>query len=370
MNDKDKKIFFKNVEVKFTKKKEVILGKFCRLTKYIGRMIEIKCPRRRKILMDPNAPEVYGVHGEPITNLLKDVKKGVCPAYYWVQVQLQLFCCDLDECDFWQTEIWEYEDPEDFVDDTDPEHPWISKTSKQEKGAVIQIMPLDKIADTESDLTYNDKVYNYAEFIYQPRVDMSPQEIDLWLLETISNIKWTHKGMVFDCVKYYKLIQSRNITIKRDDKWIQDTLPKFEKMWGYVAFFRANKDKTKLLKLYLQTFKTDYYGKIKETYKGEVMETIAKIFSVPNEKATDKEHRKYARFIQELEELIADQGIIDEEEVIEDIKEDVKEIQEALQYTSDSDDDIDNDEKIKIKRKHVEFVKKIKKQVDVYLFEN
>ena len=91
--------------------------------------------------------QVYGPFGEPINDLKKDVKKGVCPAYYWVQVQLQLECCDLDECDFWQCKIVEYEDYEDFLDDTDPKYPWLSASTNQEKGALIQIMPYDKLHD-------------------------------------------------------------------------------------------------------------------------------------------------------------------------------------------------------------------------------
>jgi putative phage-type endonuclease len=333
-------------------------------TKYIGRMLEIKCPMRRKILMDPNAPEVYGAHGEPITDLKKDCKKGVCPAYYWVQVQLQLECCDLDECDFWQTEIWEYEDDDDFVEDTDPVHPWLSKTSKQEKGAVIQIMPIAELINT--DIPYNDRIYNHAEFIYQPNVDMSPQDIDFWIIETLQNLKWTHKGYSFDSIKYYKIIQSRNTTIPRDRKWFDDNLPKFEKMWNYVEFFRADKYKSKLLKLYTKTFKTDYYGKIKETYEGEIMETIEKIYAEPGENSPEKEHRVYARYIQSLDDYIKKRGIIDEDEIVEDIEDELKDIRDALKFENDKD--LDEDENIKLRKKHIEFVRGVKDQVDKYLF--
>ena len=53
-------------------------------SKYVGRMLEIKCPLVRKIKMSG-----------PIVD-------NICPIYYWIQVQLQLECCDLEECDFWQ----------------------------------------------------------------------------------------------------------------------------------------------------------------------------------------------------------------------------------------------------------------------------
>lgn len=65
-------------EVELIKKEEnkiKYMDRYGSKTKYVGRMLEIKCPMRRKILMDENAPEVYGPHGEKITDLKKDVKK-------------------------------------------------------------------------------------------------------------------------------------------------------------------------------------------------------------------------------------------------------------------------------------------------------
>ena len=336
-----------------------------RLTKYVGRMLEIKCPMRRKILMDPKAPEVYGAHGEEIKDLKKDSKIGVCPSYYWVQVQLQLECCNLDECDFWQTEIWEYEDPDDFAEDSDPLYPWLSKTSKREKGALIQIMPIDKMLDTTMMMEYNDKIYNFAQFIYQPRVDMTPFEIDQWILQTLQNLKWTHKGMVFESIKYYKLIQTRNITIQRDRKWFASNLPIFQQSWAYVEYFRANKDKADLLKKYLSTFKTDYYGKIKENYKGEIMETIAKIYAEPAESKPDKEHRMYAKYIQSLRDLT---DYIDDDPDPLDVADDLKEIQDRLNY--ESDDEMDVKTKAEHKKKYADFIKKVKKEADAYLFDD
>lgn len=366
MNDKEKHAFFKQVQEVFTPKKEKILDNIGRRTKNVGRMLEIKCPMRRKILMDPDAPEVYGAHGEPIKNLKLDVKKGVCPAYYWVQVQLQLECCDLDECDFWQCEIAEYEDFDDFLDDTDPEYPWLAKSSKQEKGALVQIMPIDKLQDTSMD--YNNRIYNYADFIYMPRVTMTPKEVEEWLFETIKNINWTHQGYVFESVKYFRITESRNITIPRDRKWFADNLPEFERIWSYVEFLRADKQMSKLLKLYMKTFKTDWYGKIRENKPNEIMEVIEYMCNKPDNDAPDKEHRKYARFVARLEEKIREAGVEDDAPDV-DVEEEIEMIKEALEFDSDDSeyDDMEGDDKLEIKIKHADFVRGVKKLVDDYL---
>lgn len=101
------------------------------LTNLVGRMLEIKCPTTRQIKTE----------GE--------IRGEICPVYYWDQVQLQLECCNLDECDFWQCKITEYSTREDFLEDTHPDEPFRSKSFGMEKGVVIQLMPkrLPNISD-------------------------------------------------------------------------------------------------------------------------------------------------------------------------------------------------------------------------------
>ena len=60
--------------------------------KYLGRMVEIKCPPKRKFTK-------------------------TVPPHYLMQVQGQLEVCDLDECDFFQVKIEEYESYEEYCKD-------------------------------------------------------------------------------------------------------------------------------------------------------------------------------------------------------------------------------------------------------------
>jgi putative phage-type endonuclease len=313
------------------------------LTKYVGRMLEIKCPMRREIKMEPDAIEVYGVHDEPITDIKKDVKKGICPTYYWVQVQLQLQCCELDECDFWQCEIWEYNDVDEFKEDSDSVYPWLSQYTKQEKGAVIQIMPFDKLVNTDDDdnqMTFNERIWNFAEFIYPPRIEMTPFEIDQWILETIHNLSSTHPGKVFERVLYWKVNKTRNITIKRDDEWFNKNVTTFDKIWKYVEYFRENKDKAKLLK--------EYVGSQKKKYNNKIMDVIEKLYKGAT---TD--------YIKSLEEEINKKT--NHFPVVDDHEDNLTYIIETLNM--EMPDDVTDEDKTKFKQ----FVKDMKKKVDKYL---
>lgn len=323
-------------------------------TQFVGRMLEIKCPNRRKILMDPNAVEVYGPHGEKITDLLKDVKKGVCPAYYWVQVQLQLQCCELDECDFWQCDISEYADFNDFAADTDPSCPWLSKQTKQEKGALIQLLPVDQV-DNEL-MSHNDKIYNFASFIYQPKINMSQNEIEEWISRILRNIPTSHPGMALERIIYWRTNVTRNITIKRDDQWFADNLETFRQMWDYVEYFRSNRSKADLIKRYVNKFPLDRFGKVKEPYdnKGIIMRTIQKICSNPT---TDKDVRLYDKFISAIEKEITDANVPMLREY--NYNDDIIYVNELINPKNEFSD--------AEKKDHINFIKYIKSSADNYL---
>ena len=333
-------------------------------TKYVGRMLEIKCPMRRKILMSNDAPEVYGVHGEIIEDLKKDSKKGICPSYYWIQVQLQLQCCMLFECSFWQCEISEYADKEAFLDDTDITCPWLSRQTGHEKGAVIQLLPVDQV--NNKTMEYKDRIYNFASFIYQPKINMTPMEIDKWINNTLNDLNYTHKGFVFERIFYWRIDVSRNIDIQRDDKWFADNVERFRQMWEYVKILRADKYKSDLLKRYINIFPLDYYKKITEgRKKGIIMETIKKLCSEPIKSAPVKQHKDYAKFITDIEsEIKKSNKPIKEYNVSDDIK-----------YIIDSLDikfldKLNDNEKEKEKKKFIEFVKGLKNNVENYLYQS
>ena len=59
---------------------------------YVGRMLEIKCPPKRKFTK-------------------------TVPKHYWYQMQGQLECCNLKECDFLQVKLLEYRNFEEYSKD-------------------------------------------------------------------------------------------------------------------------------------------------------------------------------------------------------------------------------------------------------------
>lgn len=205
------------------------------ITNLVGRMLEIKCPTRRKI------------------NSTGDVKGTICPIHYWDQVQIQLACCDLDECDFWQCDIKEYPTKELFEDDTEPEEAFRSKTTKLEKGVMLQVLPTNKILPN-SDPKYWQLVYDDAKFIHPTEIEMTPTDCEKWIEEKSKEIEKIMPNYTLDRVVYWYLNYSHCELIQRDRVWFESVLEPLEKMWNRIKFLRDN---LKMKQLFLDFY--DFY---------------------------------------------------------------------------------------------------------------
>jgi putative phage-type endonuclease len=212
----------------------------------LGVMLEIKCPFSRKII---NKGDTIGT---------------ICPFYYYCQVQQQLECCDLDQCDFWQCKIDEYKSREDYLKDVDFK-PIITEGNLGEKitfnvntakGCLLQFLPKEYIP-----LFDEDKHEFKAKFVYPPRLDMNINQYNEWIIEQIG--LWSDDKYYFDKVIYWKIPFSHNVTINRDKKWFAQIFPVLEESWRKIVYYRKNPDELykinkiaeKRTKFY---FKTDY----------------------------------------------------------------------------------------------------------------
>jgi hypothetical protein len=188
-------------------------------------MVEIKCPFAREIQTG----------GEIID--------GICPYYYWVQVQLQLQCCELQRCDFIQCVIKEYDNQEEFLEDeyvanhieNNNELTAINNTFG--RNAVIQLLPLNFVQKVK----YEKREW-YSKYLYPPSLNMTKEEVVQWIekeRKDFPNHKWA-KDYKFDRACYFRITQSHNCTIMRDDPWFEQCVPKLKVTWDKIAYLRAN----------------------------------------------------------------------------------------------------------------------------------
>ena len=159
--------------------------------KYIGRMLEIKCPKSRVI-------------------------KEFIPMHYELQVQGQLEVCNLDYCDYLECSIKEYDSLQDFLDDSINT---INKTkSGMEKGVVIET----------HDSTLDKNTYFYL-YDFENK-----EEIDKWEEKTKQNMK-----EVYIKTTYWKLEVYSIKLVKRDrERFDTILLPEINSFWEDVLKYR------------------------------------------------------------------------------------------------------------------------------------
>jgi putative phage-type endonuclease len=212
----------------------------------VGRMVEIKCPNK------------ITKTGKPFTD--------ICKPYYYAQVQVQLECCNLEECDFSQYQFKEYSSYEEYLQDYDPETNR-SKTTGMRMGLLLQLVPKDKhhlTEDRESE-EYNKTVWNtdHGKHVYPPSLDMTAPEMKEWadmLINSpeklqeyiVSNTQYEQQyisehpeettiGMsnhVFDTIKYWCLIDTHTLLIKRNRDWFKTNFTLMEETWDILNWLK------------------------------------------------------------------------------------------------------------------------------------
>lgn len=254
-------------------------------TKYVGRMLEIKCPRSRQI-NDEN----------PFDHI----------KYYWVQVQMQLECCQLSECDFWQNIIKEYDTREEFIEDTDQNEPFRSKSFGMEKGCLIELIPKASMGELKD--RYNDIIWGESKFIYPPKIEMTPLECDVWISQTVNNLEKTlidtimkkyenEKNKIIDAIKgAFFLIYYKDEIDQKVDSLVQWLLDGNKVKKSELNDNGKMKDEAKM-KFRPKKIKevVDYY---ENNYVHKLMENNPKFikFLVLNElKNNDKLYKKYQK---------------------------------------------------------------------------
>ncbi len=162
-----------------------------------GIMVEIKCPTSRRIT-------------------------GDVPKYYWTQIQTQLECCDLDDCDFVECKFKRFNSEGACTNDKYSEI----------NGILGEYYRCTKNCGTATcDCSRDVDNRNYC---YPPLGDMNRQKEFIRNYET----SWKFLGFV-----YWGLQQYSCVRVKRDRAWFNEQLPKIENAWNKVLYYRENPDK-------------------------------------------------------------------------------------------------------------------------------
>ena len=157
---------------------------------YMGRMVEIKCPPKRKFTK-------------------------TVPGHYLMQVLGQLEVCNLDECDFFQVKIEDYESYEEYQKDVFINDDVVVEGRTEfnfPKGATITYKHNEKLS------------YKYCQF------NQTNQQLQEW-------IDSQPKENLFE-VKWWKITRYETTLVKRDKQWWIEKIESIGKFYKDLLYYR------------------------------------------------------------------------------------------------------------------------------------
>lgn len=144
-----------------------------------------------------------------IKNIVNREIDGIPKLEYWVQMQLQMETCDLDECDFLETRFLEYENEAAFNEDV--------STDAEYKGLIMYF-------------THDGHpIYKYAP------LHLSKTELAAW--ETEQHEQTEH---VWIKNIYWKTDQVSCVLVQRNQRWFQDNIPTLQEVWKTIEYERVH----------------------------------------------------------------------------------------------------------------------------------
>tara|TARA_X000000368_G_C23057484_1_gene724691 strand:- start:4786 stop:6081 length:1296 start_codon:yes stop_codon:yes gene_type:complete len=161
------------------------------------------------IVCDENS-NIYGRMLE-IKNVVSREITGIPKMEYWIQMQLQMEVCDLNECDFLETKFTEFDSKEDYINDNISEY----------KGIILHY-------------TYN----NGPHYVYAPFMlnDIECEEFNIWLKkEEEKNIDKEFIDYI-----YWKIEKISCVLVVRNKFWFDLVVNDIEYFWKVIEKERAD----------------------------------------------------------------------------------------------------------------------------------
>ena len=175
------------------------------------------------INVDPSSKR-YGRMLE-IKNIVNRDIDGIPKKAYWIQMQLQMEVCNLDECDFLETRFIEYENLEAYLEDTAEwcigDNACVCKDGKQ-KGEILYF-------------------HNVAEgkpfYVYKPLHIIRLEEIDAWRNTCLEQYE---KQYTFIKPLYWKLDYLSCVLVCRNQRWFQSNVGTLADIWAIIEKERVS----------------------------------------------------------------------------------------------------------------------------------
>ena len=180
------------------------------------------------INVDKSSPR-YGRMLE-IKNVVSREINGIPKKEYWIQMQLQMEVCNLDECDFLETKFTEYPDYGSYLEDT------LNEWCEDENGMEFRNIGLSADNKMKGAIIY---FHNTKEgsplYLYRPLDLIHPDDILEWH-ENMLDAYRLHPDKKYAYVRtiFWKLEQISCVLVCRNKRWFQHNVSSLQRIWHTI----------------------------------------------------------------------------------------------------------------------------------------
>ena len=212
-----------------------------------------------------------------IKNIVNREINGIPKKEYWIQMQLQMETCDLNECDFLETQFKEYETVDDFMEDGT-----FSRTDAGKRKGIIMHFMKEGCAHYEYFPLFTEE---------EERVNSNEElqeKFNKWEDEMMSK----NEHLMWVANNYWYLDKISCVLVLRNKPWFKEVVPQFKETWEIIekeritgCDHRAPKQRKRSNPKVIQEGKT-------EEEKQKQKENAAQIKTSPQLKAVKLENKQ------------------------------------------------------------------------------
>jgi len=169
------------------------------------------------INVDKNSPR-YGRMLE-IKNIVNREIDGIPKKEYWVQMQMQMETCKLEECDFLENKFVEYDSYEQFKEDGT----FLLSNNDEKKGIILY---------------FNDKAGN-PKYVYKP-IQMNEDEFAEWETNMLDLMQSKEYGYMWIKNCYWKSEIFSCVLVERNQFWFENNVQDLIDLWSTVEKERVS----------------------------------------------------------------------------------------------------------------------------------
>lgn len=160
-----------------------------------------------------------------IKNIVNREINGIPKKEYWIQMQLQMEVCDLDECDFLETKFIEYPDYESYRIDS-------SKSIFAGNEFNSYVTTAD--GDYKGIIVYFHTKEGKPHYEYMPLNTWTPDDVETWEETTIQKYESEPYKYTFIKFIYWRIEKMSCVLVLRNNEWFKNNVCQLKKVWNII----------------------------------------------------------------------------------------------------------------------------------------